>query len=216
MIFFNSLKIDNPSLLLSHERITFGIKNSQNLTSKFSEYFDLISDFLDDLDQSYEVTVIQELGGFISVLATFEAAKAKGIDNYFIEPSFFKGRQFFLENTMQAKKVEIGVANDDAISQARRSIKFVLQNKSVVIPDKDKHHYSTVLAKVLNLRNFLRLFEKLFYQFLFRKHFEFGYPIRHVTQHLKMLINSARNARYYSDLFMSEKFVYFRFMFRLT
>ena len=92
--FFNSLKIDNPSLLLSHERITFGIKNSQNLTSKFSEYFDLISDFLDDLDQSYEVTVIQELGGFISVLATFEAAKAKGIDNYFIEPSFFKDVSF--------------------------------------------------------------------------------------------------------------------------
>ena len=89
----------------------------------------------------------------------------------------FQGTSVFLENTCK-QKVEIGVANDDAISQARRSIKF---NKSVVIPDKDKHHYSTVLAKVLNLRTFC-VFRKIIYQFLFRNILNLAIqPTRHST-----------------------------------
>src|SRR3546814_3473775 len=64
------------------------------------------------------------------------------------------------------------------------------QQQRIVIPDKDRHHYSPAIAKVANLRNLWRLFEKLRDRYLLGKYQEFGYIVHHVATNLRMLCNS--------------------------
>src|SRR3546814_9934480 len=52
--------------------------------------------------------------------------------------------------------------------------------------------YSPAIAKVANLRNLWRLFEKLRDRYLLGKYQEFGYIVHHVATNLRMLCKIGR------------------------
>ena len=52
-----------------------------------------------ELSKDGQLVMIQELGGLISVIASFFSARKQNIDNWFVEPLLSTGgRQFFLKN----------------------------------------------------------------------------------------------------------------------
>ena len=75
--------LDGTNFLFSHERVTFGIRDTAAL-------MEAVLDRLTPAGR--QAVAVQELGGFLSVIACFYAAKKRGIRNWFIEPSFFRGR----------------------------------------------------------------------------------------------------------------------------
>jgi hypothetical protein len=206
---FKKFASNNPNLYVSHERLAFEIISSDKLCQKFSNYFQMVENFLSDLKSEGEVLVFQELGGFISVLSTFEAARSKAIDNYFIEPSFFRGRQFFIKNSLSSRRIEKCKVTSSTATKVKSVLATVITHKSIVVPDKDKHHYSSAKNKIFNLRNFTRFIQKLINIHLFGKYYEFGYPVKHAIKHLKMFINSIRHKRNYTSIDTIDNYVYF-------
>src|ERR1700704_5678185 len=77
--------IDNPNLLFSHERVTFAIRDTRRLARRFMIYSNATERALDDLKrEGRQGLLVQELGGFISVIASYYAARRRGLDNWFI------------------------------------------------------------------------------------------------------------------------------------
>ncbi len=186
----DDIGLSNFAFWSSHERITFGL-NDKQLQIKFLECKKLVDRSLSDLHRKYgnDIVLVQELGGFLSNIVTFFAARKLGIVNWFIEPSFFRGKLFFLKNSFSAikidKKSQIKTSND-----VLRYLSHVHQNKSIVIPQKDKHQYTSPITKLLNIKNLVRFFTKTIDKYVFGKRYQFGYIGRHVFTHLKMLKNS--------------------------
>lgn len=193
----------------SHERITFGISDSNELRRKLMAYLALADRACSTLFASgRDVTMVQELGGFISVIASFFAARKNRIDNWFIEPAFFRGRIFFLKNSFAALRFE-GLNPTSVSDEVRDYIKCTLESGAIVVPQKDRHQYTTAFRKVINFRNLRRLTEKLIDKYIKGKHHEFGYIGRHVAVHGRMLLNSFRLRGHYTAITDIRKFVYY-------
>src|SRR5690606_10640714 len=112
--------------------------------------------------------VVQELGGFVSVLAVLEAAGAQGATNLFIEPSFFRGRVFFTADTLAAPVVPAAAR----AAPERETLDYLaatLQSRSLVIPSKDARHYRVPARKLRDPYNLRRLAEKLADKYLLRR-----------------------------------------------
>lgn len=186
----DDIGLANFAFWSSHERITFGL-NDKQLQIKFLECKKLADQSLSDLHKKHgdDIVLVQELGGFLSNIVTFFAARKLGIANWFIEPSFFRGKLFFLKNSFSAikidKKSQINTSKDLLMY-----LKLAHQNKSIVIPQKDKHQYTSPISKLLNKKNWIRFFTKIIDKYVFGKRYQFGYIGRHVFTHLKMLKNS--------------------------
>ena len=98
-----SYGLDGTNFLFSHERVTFGIYDSAALRRRFMIYSNAMETVLDQLAaRGQRAVVVQELGGFLSVIACFYAAKKRGIRNWFIEPSFFRGRLYYTPDSFSA------------------------------------------------------------------------------------------------------------------
>src|SRR6266702_3857052 len=203
--------LDGTNFLFSHERVTFGIHDSAALRRRFMIYTNAMELLLDRLAaaQGQQAVVVQELGGFLSVIATFYAAKKRGIRNWFIEPSFFRGRMYFTPDSLAAPQVMAKPA--DAVSpEVRAYLDDTLKQQAIVIPKKDQHHYSAAFKKVINLRNSRRLAEKLWDQFALGKHQEFGHNLRHSRVHAAMAVNAMRLKKLYRPI-PDTRFVYYPF-----
>ena len=200
--------LDGTNFLFSHERVTFGIRDSAALRRRFMIYSNAMELLLDKLAaQGKAALVVQELGGFLSVIATFYAAKKRGIRNWFIEPSFFRGRLYYTPDSFSAPDTMPTPA--DAVSkEVRAYLDETLQQRAIVIPQKDRHHYSAAFKKVANLRNSRRLAEKLWDQYALGKHQEFGHNLRHARVHAAMALNATRLKRLYRQL-PETPFVYY-------
>lgn len=201
--------ITNVNLLFSHERVTFKIRDTNVLRRKFMRASNAIEAVFDRLlAAGRRPLLVQELGGFLSVLAAFYAARLRGIDNWFIEPSFFRGRLLFLRNTLNA--FSIPGPSIGRVSPAVESyLKETVAQKAIVIPKKDRHQYSTLIGKITNRRNIRRLMEKLRDKYFLGKHQEFGYIGVHVFSHLRMTWNSFRMRGLYTPLENAGRFVYY-------
>lgn len=202
--------LDGSNFLFSHERFTFGIRDTAALRRRFMVYANAMEALLDRLEgQGKSAVLVQELGGFLSVISSFYAAKRRGIRNWFIEPSFFRGRMYFTPDSLAAPQVMAKPA--DAISPAVRAyLDDTLKQQAIVIPKKDQHHYSAAFKKVANLRNAHRLVEKLWDQFALGKHQEFGHNLRHARVHAAMALNATRLRKLYRPL-PETPFVYYPF-----
>ena len=200
--------LEGTNFLFSHERVTFGIHDSAALRRRFMIYTNAMELLLDRLAaQGQQAIVVQELGGFLSVIATFYAAKKRGIRNWFIEPSFFRGRLYYTLDSFSAPDTMSAPA--DAVSkEVRAYLDETLQQRAIVIPQKDRHHYSAAFKKVANLRNSRRLAEKLWDQYALGKHQEFGHNLRHARVHAAMALNATRLKRLYRPL-PETPFVYY-------
>ena len=201
--------IDNPNLMFSHERITFRILDGETLARTFMRYSDAVEAALDRLGAGGEKAVmVQELGGFLSVIASYFAARHRNIDNWFIEPSFFRGRLTFRRNSFAAGR--IGEVADEVSAPLEAYLADTLSKRSIVIPEKDRHQYRSVFNKVLNLRNAGRIFEKLFDKYVLGMHQDFGHIGTHVLQHMEM-VGNALLARPLQQPLPAGRFVYFPF-----
>jgi len=196
-------------LLISHEKLCFGIKNSDILINKLKNYLGaMLYVYKEILKESNKIIVIQEYGGFISLMSSFYAARHLGIDNIFIEPSFFKGRLLFTINTLKAFRIK----EDKRRNIKKEVIKYLdnaIKQQVVVIPDKDKHQYRNPLLKVMDIQNVRRLFKKLVDKYVYKNREEFSHIKHYVYLHIYMIFNRLRIKKYYQSLPKGKKIIYF-------
>ena len=195
---------------LAHERVAFGIRDGVRLRAAFVRKLGAAEAALGALAVRGTPVVVQELGGFTSVLATYFAARDRGVDNWFIEPSFFRGRFFLTANSFGAPRPPAH-APGAASPEVERYLDATIEAGAIVVPAKDRHHYTAAAGKVLNRGNLKRLAEKLRDKHLLGKRQEFGHIGVHVAQHLRMLRNSRRLAGRTTPLASLGRFVYFPF-----
>lgn len=196
--------------LFLHERVAFNEQRHEHLRAKLCRSISLADQAVADCKKRFNsVSLVQEVGGFLSVVGCQLAAQKWRITNWFIEPAFFKGRLFFTPDTFAAPTVpDVGVEEQ----QRMRVLDYVArvrQQQTIVIPEKDRHHYNSAVTKVANKRNVIRLVEKARDKYLLGKYQEFGYVGHHVSTHLRMLRNSIRLKSRYTPLAQMGAFVYF-------
>lgn len=195
-------------VLFAHEGCAFNLFDREKLQKKFIGYTEGFALILNQIKSRFhgEVIVIQELGGFSSLLSALYVSRAFKLQHYFLEPAFYKGRCFILENTWESLKVK---SLADKISPEVESyIKNTISNRKIVIPDKDKFHYLGLFSKIFRIYNFRRLFEKIFDRYLFGKEEEFRYVWNYTWRHTKMFICKFMLNSYYREV-PQEAFVYF-------
>jgi hypothetical protein len=203
---FERFGIDGLAFLTSHERFAFGRTDSAAMHEKLARSALAAERAIAVARQQGEVTMIQEVGGFLSVIGSFYAARAAAIDNWFIEPSFFRGRMSLTRNSFAAP----GAAGDCEPAPAMRDyLDQTLARGAIVIPEKDAHQYRSALTKVANLKNARRLAEKLRDKYLLGKRQEFGFIGNQVGTHLRMVRNSRKLGAHYTDLGRLDRFVYY-------
>lgn len=197
-------------LAVSHERVTFGLRDTAMLARKLALHRSAAEAALGDLSGGpRSVVVIQELGGFLSVIGTFLAARGHGADNLFLEPSFFKGRFFATRNTFAAPRISAEERLGPLEPNALQHMEAARAARAIVIPSKDRHHYTAALRKVANAANAFRLLEKIYEKYGRRQRHEFGHLRAHVANHLRMVANSARLRGRYGALPVGRPFVYY-------
>jgi hypothetical protein len=192
--------LDGTNFLFSHERVTFGIRDTAALRRRFMIYSNAMEALLDRLAAAgRQAVAVQELGGFLSVIACFYAAKKRGIRNWFIEPSFFRGRLYYTPDSLAAPDT-MRTQADSVSTEVRSYLDETLRQQSIVIPQKDRHQYSAAFNKIANARNARRLVEKLWDQFALGKHQEFGHNFHHARAHAAMAVSATRLRKLYSPL----------------
>jgi Capsule polysaccharide biosynthesis protein len=200
--------LDGTNFLFSHERVTFGIRDTAALRRRFMIYTNAMEIALDQLAaRGRRAVVVQELGGFLSVIACFYAAKKRGIRNWFIEPSFFRGRLYYTADSFAAPDTMPSPA-EPVSAEVRGYLEDTLRQRAIVIPLKDRHQYSAAFKKVTNARNARRLAEKLWDQFALGKHQEFGHNLRHARVHAEMAVGATRLKKLYRPM-PETPFVYY-------
>ena len=203
-----SYGLDGTNFLFSHERVTFGIRDSAALRRRFMIYSNAMEAVLDQLAaRRQRAVVVQELGGFLSVIACFYAARKRGIRNWFIEPSFFRGRLYFTPDSFAAPDT-MATPAEPVSAEVRAYLDETLRQRAIVIPQKDRHQYSAAFSKIANARNARRLAEKLWDQFALGKHQEFGHNLRHARAHAAMALGATRLRRLYRPM-PDTPFVYY-------
>jgi hypothetical protein len=203
-----SYGLDGTNFLFSHERVTFGIRDTAALRRRFMIYANAMEAVLDQLTaRGQQTVVVQELGGFLSVIACFQAAKKRGIRNWFIEPSFFRGRLYYTADSFAAPDT-MATPAEPVSPDVRRYLDDTLQKRAIVIPEKDRHQYSAAFNKIANARNARRLLEKLWDQFALGKHQEFGHNFRHARAHAAMAVGATRLKKLYRPM-PDRPFVYY-------
>jgi hypothetical protein len=205
---FNNFGITHINHWLSHERFAFDNGDSAALRRKFAAALVASDQACKEVLARGPAMLIQELGGFLSVVGAFHAARVNGMDNWFIEPSFFRGRLFFLRNSFMALRIP-----DDHLGpvpeELRRYLKDTMDSGAIVVPQKDRHQYTTAWKKIVNLRNARRLITKLVDKHWYGKRQEFGHIGSHVRTHASMLLSSRRLRGSYTPLEVSGRFVYY-------
>lgn len=193
---------------LSHERFAFGITDSLTQRRKLAASLLAADAACRNWCAEGRAVMVQELGGFLSVVGSYFAARHNEVDNWFIEPSFFRGRIFFLRNDFAALQVP-----DDYNGPTPESVRLylydTLRKGAIVIPQKDRHQYTTAWKKIVNLRNARRLVEKVVDKYILGKRQEFGHIGSHIRVHARMLWSSFRLRGEYTLLEEADRFVYY-------
>ncbi|WP_213770048.1 capsule biosynthesis protein [Bradyrhizobium sp. dw_78] len=192
--------LDGTNFLFSHERVTFGIRDSAAMRRRFMIYSNAMETVLDRIASlGKRAVVVQELGGFLSVIASFYAAKKHGIRNWFIEPSFFRGRLYYTPDSFAAPDT-MATPAEMVSPEVHSYLDQTLSQRSIVIPQKDRHQYAAAFNKIANARNARRLAEKLWDQFALGKHQEFGHNLRHARAHAAMALGATRLKKLYQPM----------------
>lgn len=191
----------------AHEKANFGVWNDAELDHRMMVYLSLSERALADVvARGAKPVLIQELGGFLSVIAAYAAAERIGVDNWFIEPAFFKGRIFWTRNSFAAPVIH---TQPGASPEALAYLEAAMRDRAIVIPDKDRHQYRGPFKKVVSFKNLKRLVEKVVDKYLRGRKQEFGHVWAHASRHVKMIFASAALRRHYVDLEQVGRFVYY-------
>jgi hypothetical protein len=199
--------VSDVSLAISHERAAYEIRDGSALVIKLAGHLDAVCSALQRIAKPSErVEVVHEVGGFLSVAATFYAAGRLGLRNTFIEPSFYRQRLFFTHDTFAAPRVT--ASPRPVLPDVRAYLDATLADKRIAIPDKDRPHYRTAARKVLSGRNMRRLVEKGVDKYMRGHREEFDHLGGHVSRHVRMLRTARRLKPLYREL-PTAPFVYY-------
>lgn len=207
---FSEYDIDDPLSLVAHERAAYEQSDNKALLRKFRRHLGAVVQIFDEIAAQHfcPIRVVQELGGFLSVLAVFYEARRRNIDNYFLEPSFFRRRFFLVKNSLAALRVA-GPNSSTVSADVQSYIQDTLRKYSLVIPMKDHLHYRRPLRKLFDVRNWRRLIEKVVDKYLCGRQEEFSHIGGHVSRHLRMFWNNVRLHRHYRHFLPRGKFLYY-------
>jgi hypothetical protein len=205
---FARVGINRLSFWTSHERLAFGRRDTAAMREKLARSILATEQAVAQARTSHkDVLLLQEVGGFLSVIGSFFAALAAGVDNWFIEPSFFRGRIILTRNSFAAPRLSNRASSISEELQAY--LDSTLASGALVIPVKDAHHYRSAVTKVLNRKNFVRLAEKARDKYLLGKRQEFGFLGNQVLTHLRMVQNSRRLGSHYTDMSKVDPLIYY-------
>ncbi|HYT77602.1 MAG TPA: hypothetical protein VEL79_22800 [Vicinamibacterales bacterium] len=201
--------VPDVSLTISHERAAYEIRDGAALVMKFAGHLEGAAAALDRLAAGDRDTeVVQEVGGFLSVAATYYAARRIGLRNTFTEPSFFRRRLFFTHNSYAAPSVD--APPRPATAEVQAYLEETLAAKRIAIPVKDQAHYRSAAKKLLSGYNVRRLVEKGLDKYVRGQQEEFDHLGGHVGRHLRMLRTARRLKPLYCEL-PAEPFIYYPF-----
>lgn len=201
--------LDRLNFWLAHERFAFGLHDTVAMRRKLAAALLAADRACSAWTADGPALMIQELGGFLSVIGSFFAARHHGLHNWFIEPSFFRGRMFFLRDSFAALQITPATADLEVPDEVTRYLDETLRAGAIVVPLKDQHQYTTARKKIVNWRNARRLVEKLADKHLHGKKQEFGHIGSHVAVHTRMLLNSHRLRDRYTALDTLGPYVYY-------
>ncbi|HUP93651.1 MAG TPA: hypothetical protein VM164_02000 [Burkholderiales bacterium] len=203
--------ITDAALLLSHEKAAYELRDTTALMRKLKGHLFAMARVFDEvaaIAHGAPIYLVQELGGFTSVLAGYYSARVRRIDSYFLEPSFFKGRVFMTRNRLAAPEISRG-AQTQVREEVRGYLARALAEQSVVIPKKDAHHYRNAARKIADRRNASRLVQKAWDKYVLGKREEFEHVAGHVGRHVRMFLNNLRLRRSYRSLESVGRCVYY-------
>ncbi len=200
--------MDRLGFWLTHEKYAFDETDTPVLMRKLAGSLLAADAAIGSLSDDADPVMVQELGGFLSVIGSHFAALHRSIPSILIEPSFFRGRLLYLEGDIAAKKLAPDMRADPAGAVAAY-IAETLEKSAIIIPEKDRHQYTTAFRKIVKVKNLKRLGEKLVDKHILGKEQEFGHIGSHVGQHAKMLLNSRRLRGHYTLVSACERFVYY-------
>ena len=206
---FARFRIDCVNYWLAHERFGFHRHDSSMLRRKLACALIAVDRACEEWAKDGPSILVQELGGFLSVIASFFVARAHGWDNWFIEPSFFRGRLFFVRNSFNAITILQQSSVREISFEVKNYLDETLKSGAIVIPQKDRHQYTTARKKILNFRNLNRLIEKVADKHVLGKKQEFDGISSHVTNHVRMLFNSYRLISFYTNINKIKRFFYY-------
>lgn len=200
--------ISDPAPLIAHERIAFAERSTATALRKLAGALIVGDAAIERARGKGQPVLVQELGGFASVLGLHHAALSAKVDTIMIEPSFFKGRMLFVANSLNAPKITApGQISPSADLAAY--IDDALASGTVVIPAKDRHLYAGPGSKLLKPHNIRRFVEKSRDKYILGAEQEFGAIGLQLRSHLKMLAGAAKMRGHYSDFRELGRFLYF-------
>jgi len=201
--------IDDMDAVLTHELAFFALTDRDRLARDFRRFLGGIDRILGEVQAGAARTVVvQELGGFVSVLATFHAARARGIDNIFMEPSFFRGRLFLSRNSLCAPAVPDS-ESPAASPEVAAYIAQATATRAINVPTKDRRHFRSAADKLTDGYNLRRLVEKLVDKHLLGKREVFCHIGHHVARHVGMFVTNRRLRPLYRPVPTDAPFVYY-------
>ena len=213
--------IANLHRLILHEKVTSANFDDAALEQKFMVSLDASDAMVRELlsgRNAADVTVIQELGGFLGPLSVFFACRRYGVEHVVLEPSFFRKRLHFVRNSLMAvdcARTEPASAATADATWLQRYLDDLRRARNPVVPDKDIHHFKDMgLGKIVNRDNVAKLWRKLINKYVHRYHHEFDFIWRYSLRHARMYLNRRLNALLYSDFdstARSARYVYFPF-----
>lgn len=205
---FEDFDVANAGLLIGHEKAAYEQSKSKLLMLKFKRHLLAVETIIQKRqEESCNLIMVQELGGFTSVLASYFAARKYDIDNWFIEPAFFKGRVFFTKNSFKAPEVK--PMNSRPTPELKSYLAKSREQETIVVPIKDKLHYRTAKSKLFDAKNIKRLFEKIVAKYICQEQEEFSYIGGHVKRHLRMFFNSIYLKKFYKNELPEEDYIYY-------
>lgn len=204
-------EIEKPGLLLSHEKVSFRVHDTRRLQTKFCRYLAAVDECITRVErQGGPLTaIVQETGGFLSLIATYVVARKRKIDHFFAEPAFYRGRLFFTKNSLEAPKIRPRLA-DVLSEETALYLESTKRSGQIVVPRKDAWQYQGALKKIATPRNVRRLGEKLFQKFIRKQEEEFSHIGNYVGRHMRMLTAPIKLRTSFSSI-PDRPFVYFPF-----
>lgn len=201
-----SFGVNEPERWLTHEMFAFGVRDSAALLRKLAGTLCVAEQAIAAAPRP--LILVQELGGFLSVTGTHLVARKANVPSWFIEPSFFRGRMLFIEGGIEAFQLP-NAAEAPVTKELQDYLAQTLDHSLIVIPQKDRHQYTSAFRKVVNWRNLRRLGEKIVDKHVLGKQQEFGHIGSHVSTHARMILASRRLAPHYTSLDEVGRFIYF-------
>jgi capsule polysaccharide modification protein KpsS len=206
-----ALNISDINEIFVHEQYCYELKTKRSLEDKTTTYYYALEKIFENICKKYDqndLALFQELGGFISVQMTNLVAQKNGIDNFFIEPSFFRGRVFFTKNSLSAPIIT-HTSQGSIPGEVENYLRKNLEQKEIVVPKKDLLRYKPIYYKFLNLHNLRRIIEKTIDKYICKRKEEFQHIWVYVRKHIRMLINGIRLKKFYQELPQNTKYIYF-------